>query len=114
MGATTIWENWTGENSHNHPMFGSSVRYLFTYILGMTYRKAGWKDIVIAPKLPSRLEYVKGSIETVRGRISVEIDQDDTGITFWVTLPENVEAKFIFKSTLYELNGGFNEIRFEK
>lgn len=109
-GATTIWESWTGVNSFNHPMFGSSTRYLFTYLLGMTYRKAGWQEIVIAPKLPKKLEYIKGSIETVRGRISVEIEQKNADVLFKITLPENVEAKFVFEENLLDLHGGQNEL----
>lgn len=30
-GATTIWENWNGEASHDHPMFGAVVEYLLKY-----------------------------------------------------------------------------------
>lgn len=39
QGATTIWENWDGERSHSHPMFGAVTRYLFSFILGITQEK---------------------------------------------------------------------------
>jgi alpha-L-rhamnosidase len=30
-GATTLWENWNGEASHSHPMFGAVVQYIVNY-----------------------------------------------------------------------------------
>ena len=30
-GATTLWENWDGSYSHDHPMFGSVVECLLKY-----------------------------------------------------------------------------------
>ncbi len=30
-GATTLWETWEGNESHNHPMFGAVVEYLLKY-----------------------------------------------------------------------------------
>ena len=30
-GATTLWENWDGAESHYHPMFGAVVEYLLKY-----------------------------------------------------------------------------------
>ena len=30
-GATTLWENWNGEASHSHPMFGAVVQYIVKY-----------------------------------------------------------------------------------
>lgn len=31
QGATTLWENWNGEASHSHPMFGSVIAYIVAY-----------------------------------------------------------------------------------
>ncbi len=31
-GATTLWENWDGCDSHSHPMFGSVVEYIVKYM----------------------------------------------------------------------------------
>ena len=30
-GATTLWESWDGDASHDHPMFGAVVEYLVKY-----------------------------------------------------------------------------------
>lgn len=31
QGATTLWENWDGHESHSHPMFGAVVEYIVKY-----------------------------------------------------------------------------------
>lgn len=31
-GATTLWEDWDGSNSHSHPMFGAVVRSIIRYL----------------------------------------------------------------------------------
>lgn len=35
-GATTLWEDWDGSNSHSHPMFGSVVKYIVEYFNEIT------------------------------------------------------------------------------
>jgi len=76
-GATTLWEEWEGRHSHSHPMFGGSVEHLFSYILGIknTEGTVGFKDVTIAPADIPSLSYVKGSMLTENGRITVEIDR---------------------------------------
>ena len=77
LGATTLWEYWPlgGERSHSHPMFGGPVRYLFEYLLGIGQRGAGWDQLIIKPRLIDGLSYVRGSILTPHGRVSVRINR---------------------------------------
>ncbi|MBQ2774319.1 MAG: family 78 glycoside hydrolase catalytic domain [Clostridia bacterium] len=109
-GATTLWENWDGERSHSHPMFGAVTRYLFTFILGIGQSKdsAGFEDVVIAPHIPEKLGRASGSITTVRGKISVSFEKSDDGIDFEVDVP--CEAKFKFGSKQFDLDSGKNSI----
>lgn len=76
-GATTLWENWTGTASHNHPMFGAGVRHLFTGFLGIQQREntAGWTDVIVRPCRIESLPSISGSIETPQGKISVTVKQ---------------------------------------
>lgn len=55
QGATTIWENWDGERSHSHPMFGAVTRYLFSFILGITQEKnsAGYEKLSLLRRFPT-------------------------------------------------------------
>ncbi|MBQ1553196.1 MAG: GNAT family N-acetyltransferase [Clostridia bacterium] len=74
-GATTLWENWDGRASHDHPMFGAVLEYLFTCILGIKQApgKAGFGGYTVEPADIPSLEWARGGIMTDVGRISVEI-----------------------------------------
>lgn len=114
QGATTIWENWDGERSHSHPMFGAATRYLFSFILGITQEKnsAGYEHILIAPQIPDGLNYVSGHITTVRGKISVTFKRTESEADFYVTVPQR--ARFTYGSDCeFELWDGENHIHID-
>lgn len=114
QGATTIWENWDGERSHSHPMFGAATRYLFSFILGITQEKksAGYEHILIAPQIPDGLDYASGHITTVRGKISVTFKRTESGADFYVTVPQR--ARFTYGSGCeFELRDGENHIHID-
>lgn len=91
-GATTLWENWDGIDSHSHPMFGAVAEYLFKYILGIeqTEDSCGYEKVSINPAKIDGLN-VRGSILTKRGRISVEVKYTDGIRSVKFSLPESVE-----------------------
>ncbi len=109
-GATTVWENWNGNDSHNHPMFGASARYLFTGILGIrqTDNSVAYNELVIAPQVPENLSFAEGSLVLPCGKVSVSFNKTESGIHFEITLPENKTADFVFGNFKTVLNGGFN------
>ena len=114
QGATTIWENWDGERSHSHPMFGAATRYLFSFILGITQEKtsAGYEHILIAPQIPDGLNYASGHITTVRGKISVTFKRTESEADFYVTVPQR--ARFTYGSDCeFELRDGENHIHID-
>ena len=114
QGATTIWENWDGERSHSHPMFGAVTRYLFSFILGITQEKnsAGYEKIVIAPQIPDGLNRASGHITTVRGKIAVSFIRTEREMDFYVTVPQ--KAWFTYGSDCeYELWEGENHIHID-
>ena len=51
-GATTIWENWYGRDSRNHPMFGAVTKYLFMYLLGIRTCARRWSHTTTSWKRP--------------------------------------------------------------
>ncbi len=114
QGATTIWENWDGERSHSHPMFGAATRYLFSFILGITQEKksAGYEHILIAPQIPDGLNYASGHITTVRGKTSVTFKRTESEADFYVTVPQR--ARFTYGSDCeFELRDGENHIHID-
>lgn len=111
-GATTIWETWGGNGSHNHPMFGASVRMLFGGVLGITQEKDsyGFEKLIIAPKTPDKLDFAQGHITTSNGAVCVKWNRKGKNITFEITLPENTEAKFCYGNENQSLYSGTSVI----
>ena len=93
QGATTLWENWDGCDSHSHPMFGAVCEYLFKYILGIRQpeNSYGYEKVIISPAKISGLN-VKGSITTKRGKISVEVKYTDGIQSVRYNVPEGIEV----------------------
>ncbi len=77
-GATTIWENWNGQDSRNHPMFGAVTKYIFMYLLGIRRAEGSvaYKDVVISPCFVDGMNEAKGHITTESGVIRVEYKKD--------------------------------------
>lgn len=111
-GATTLWENWNGEASHNHPMFGAAVQFLFECILGITQRddSFGYNKILIRPAMLSGIDSAKGYITTIKGKISVEYKKNNGKTEFVIDLPDNVSADFDFGGFYQVLKSGVNKI----
>ena len=109
-GATTLWENWNGEASHNHPMFGASVQYLFESVLGITQApdSYAYEKIVIAPAKINALDFAKGHITTEKGKIYVSYKKYDGKTEFTVELPQNTTAEFIYADAEKTLSSGVN------
>lgn len=97
-GATTLWENWKGESSHNHQMFGSVEEYFYKYLAGIRAPTdegiaAGYETIHIKPYIPENLNHAEASIETVRGTVSSSWERDGRNIHLTVTIPANTTGK---------------------
>ena len=87
-------------------MFGAVTRYLFEYMLGIKQKNGsyGYESIVIEPVCTEYLPEAKGSVNTVRGRVSVEYNNKEIKIT----VPENITAVFKYKGSETELKAGVN------
>jgi alpha-L-rhamnosidase len=76
-GATTLWEHWALDDeiySHDHPMFGSVSEWFYKALAGIRPAQdaVGFNKIIIAPQPVGDLKWVKGSYDSVRGRIVSE------------------------------------------
>ena len=74
-GATTLWENWNGTESHDHPMFGAVTECLFSGFLGIEAAAPGYTEIRIAPQIPACINYMEGKLQTAAGRVEVSFDR---------------------------------------
>ncbi|MBQ9860193.1 MAG: family 78 glycoside hydrolase catalytic domain [Clostridia bacterium] len=101
-GATTLWETWhgydvyngLGMNSHDHPMYGSCTRHLFSGILGIRQKEgaAGYTDIIVDPKVKASSHIFSGSLLTPQGRIAVTVDYRVSPPTLLVRAPQGVKV----------------------
>jgi alpha-L-rhamnosidase len=90
-GATTIWEYYNGRRSHNHPMFGGSVKILFTDFLGIKRLAPGYKKVRIAPADIPQLGETYGYITTPYGKIEVHVHRENGNMRVDVKAPAEVE-----------------------
>ncbi len=72
QGATTTWENWNGNDSHNHPMFGGGIGWFYRDLAGLEPIGAGYSTFRVRPVIPEALEWVEYSHLTAHGSISIK------------------------------------------
>lgn len=95
QGATTLWEDWHGRSSHNHPMFGACVKLLFQYLLGIRQRPgtAGNMDLLVEPVLVEGITEAEGFQAFPWGTLQVrwqrEESEDAEVVSLVVTLARN-------------------------
>lgn len=110
MGATTIWERWnsikadglisgTGMNSLNHYAYGSIIDWVYKKVCGINpiEEAAGYKKLVIEPKIDHRLTYAKALVESPKGTVRSEwkIKDDLSTVEFYFEVPFDTEASVI-------------------
>ena len=105
-GATTLWERWTGEDSHDHPMFGACTRHLFTGLLGILHQPNG--QLTIAPQIPQKLDWAEGSLRLPSGECKVRWEQTEDRVLFSITVPQ--QTRFVFGSADQLLEPGQHSI----
>ena len=96
QGATVTWEQWNGQDSHNHPMFGSGLTWLYRRLAGVETdaKEPGYRHIVLKPYLTD-LERVRYALQTPYGKVISEILQQKGSKTYKITIPVGSYAKLI-------------------
>ena len=111
-GATTLWENWNGEASHSHPMFGAGTKYLFERILGImqTENSVRYNSVKIEPVFADFLHFASGYITTPHGKIAVSWHREDEKLTVDIDLCDGIDAVFVRGEKTIPLFAGNNTI----
>ena len=111
-GATTFHEYWDSNRSrsHNHPMFGAPVAYLFEYLLGIHQapKTAGYTSLIIEPLAISKFQWMKGDMETPSGTVAVEYQRHGDSVDFKIQIPSRVQAILRYQKKDYPLRNGEN------
>lgn len=107
QGATVTWEQWNGKDSHNHPMFGGGLVWLYRHLAGLQIdeHQPGYKHFFVRPVLIDGLNEVSYSIQSPYGKVSSTIHNNareavidlivPVGASATVTLPVTHEQKTV-------------------
>ena len=113
-GATTFHEYWDSNRSrsHNHPMFGAVVAYLFEYVLGIRQQpnSTRYESLLIEPKALSRFNHLCGSMGTPNGTVKVAYEKKSDGIKCRIEIPKNTKAVFRYSDKEFTLTEDVNEL----
>ncbi len=96
QGATTTWEQWDGGNSHNHPMFGGGLSWLYSRLVGInpSASTGGYKMSTLKSHIPSKVSWAAYSLATSYGTLSVRWEKSSDGVTWQVTVPVGCKVEF--------------------
>lgn len=116
-GATTLWEYWPGslrDRSHNHPMFGAVVAYLYDYILGIRQEEHeyGYSKIIIAPVLVDCINKAEGHRTLPGGKVSVSYEKCGDSVSVSVEIPEGISAELVMGEERIKLAPGASSFKF--
>ena len=94
QGATTLWEDWKGESSLNHIMFGDVSNWFFQWIagIGLDPNTAAFKHVLIRPQPVGDLTWAKASVNSPYGKISSSWKKDAKGFHLTIEIPANATA----------------------
>lgn len=109
-GATTIWEDWAGQFSHNHYALGAVCSWLFETVAGIHIDAP--HRFLIAPKPGGTFTYARASYQSMYGLVSSSWRID--GSEFWlkVEVPPNTMAEiWLPNGVKHEISCGMDEFR---
>ena len=107
MGATTIWEHWDGikpdgtmwspgMNSFNHYAYGAIGEWMYRVMAGIDTDEAeegaGFRHLVIWPRMGGGLSYTDAVHETVYGPVRVRWEAEGSRISLLAEIPANTSA----------------------
>lgn len=97
QGATTLWEQWDGSESHNHIMFGDVSAWFYKNLAGISpdSTQPGFKRIIFKPYFEKDLTWVKAKHQSMYGEITADWIRENNYIKYDITIPANTSGKII-------------------
>jgi alpha-L-rhamnosidase len=94
QGATTTWEEWNGNGSHNHPMFGGGISWFYRYLAGINPDPddPGYRHIIFKPVPPKDISFAKYSNLTPYGTASIGWKKDKGYLSMDIIVPVGCTA----------------------
>ena len=73
-------------------MQGSSQKFFYKDLAGISPASPGYRDIMIKPRIVGDLTWVKATVHTVHGPIAIHWERAEDGLDMRLTLPANTSA----------------------
>lgn len=111
LGLTTWGETSQVETtrSDSHAWGSSPNIEFFRIILGIESDAPYFEKVKIEPNLGT-IEEISGEMPHPAGKISVDYNNLENGLTAEINLPEDITGMFVWEGESYELHGGANMI----
>ena len=109
-GATTLWENWKGDESQDHQMLGDAAAWSVRYLAGVIAGEDGLRQITIKPQFPRKLPSFSWKKEMEEGLLAVSWKRTGGKIKMKVILPKGYTADLAMPDgNMRRLASGMNE-----
>jgi alpha-L-rhamnosidase len=94
QGATTLWEQWDGNASRNHIMFGHISAWFYEALAGINVdpEVVGFKHIVFRPQILGDLTWVRAEHESPYGTIKSQWEVKNGTFSLRIAVPVNTRA----------------------
>jgi len=115
-GATTIWERFElkkecGMNSHNHPMYGAMIGWLYRSLTGFE-TIIPCKKYKLQPHIPIDLKYFEIKIPLLNGTIYFKYENKYGKEILFVDVPLGIDVDIYFNNEERHLKNGFNCLQY--
>ena len=114
IGSTTTREKWNSESSHNHPMFGGGLVWLYRNLAGMQadISQPGYKHIIFRPQPIEDLDFVSYSNNSPFGKAGITWKYESTRFIMDVEVPVSCTATiYIPSEDISQVKEGGKNIR---
>lgn len=108
QGATTLWEEWNGDGSHNHIMFGDVTAWFYKALAGIVPDPAapGFKHFIIQPHPVGDLQFARAEYDSVHGKIVSDWKRERGKFHLHVVVPSNTTATICVPATYPDAEEG--------
>ena len=104
QGATTLWEEWNGNSSRNHIMFGDISAWFYQALAGINAdpNVPGFKHFIIRPQPVGDLTFARAEYDSVHGKIVSDWKLKPDKFILHVVIPANTTATICVPNAILE------------
>lgn len=112
QGATVTWEQWDGQNSHNHPMYGGGLTWFARHLAGIKVTEPGYRHFEVRPLATKDVDSVYYCVRTPYGKLSSRVQSHNGQLEqLEVRVPTGSAATVYLPSGTVEVQQGTHRFR---